>query len=261
LVNLKAQDIELTITDSIGWICFNRPAVSNAVRPQTMRELCDAIDECTANAGIRAVVVSGNGRHFAAGADFDFLEELTKARTEETKDSLYEWFVGAARRLWRCPKPTVAAVNGVAVTVGCEIALACDLRIVSEKAVFHQSWLRLGLLPPLGGAVLLPRIVGLARATEMILDAKPVGGREAVEIGLASELVSAEMLRARAAERALALAAHPPRAYRSAKEALHRPFEADMEREWQANVLAQSLLIGSEEFRIRVRQIREQKPG
>lgn len=256
---MSPPDIELQVSDSIGWICFNRPEVSNAVRPQTMRELCHAVDECSSRDDVRALIITGNGRHFAAGADFGFLDEIAGSPTEGIRASLYDWFVGAARRLWRCPKPTVAAVNGAAVTVGCEIALVCDVRIVSEAAVFHESWLRLGLLPPLGGAVLLPRMVGLARAAEMILGAKAVSGTEALAMGLASEVVAAGTLRKRAGDRALELAAHPPRSYRLAKESLHRSFEADMESEWQANVLAQALLLGSEEFRTRLRQLKASK--
>lgn len=254
---MSASEIEVRIENSLGWICFNRPEVSNAVRPETMRQFCHAVDECTARDDVAAIIVTGNGRHFAAGADFGFLDELTRAKTEDTRDSLYEWFVGAARRLWRCPKPTIAAVNGAAVTVGCEIALACDVRLVTEAAVFHESWLRLGLLPPLGGSVLLPRLIGLGRASEMILEMRAVTGREAVQIGLAGELVEPGDLRSAAASRALALTQLPPRSYRMAKEALHRPLEADMEREWQANVLAQSMLIGTQEFRSRVSQLRK----
>jgi enoyl-CoA hydratase/carnithine racemase len=256
---MSAPDVELRVTDSVGWICFNRPEVSNAVRPQTMRELCHAVDECSSRDDVRALVITGNGKNFSAGGDFGFLAEVADSRPEDTRDSLYEWFVGAARRLWRCPKPTVAAVNGAAVTVGCEIALVCDLRIVSEATVFHESWLRLGLLPPLGGAVLLPRMVGLGRATEMILDTRAVNGREALDMGLAGELVALDGLRARAAERALQLASYPSRSYRLAKESLHRSLEADMEREWQANVLAQAMLLGSEDFRTRLRQPRGRK--
>jgi enoyl-CoA hydratase/carnithine racemase len=241
--------IELEIAAPIGWIRFNRPQVSNAVRPRTMQELCAAIDSCIAAEEVRAVVLTGNGRHFSAGGDLKWLHELSEQSTATTRDTLYEWFIGAARRLWRCPKPTVAAVNGHAVTVGCELALACDIRVGCPSTVFHESWLRLGLLAPLGGAVLLPRIVGLARAKEMLLGGRAVGGHEALAIGLVSELVAAEELRQRATERAHELASLPARSYRLAKESLQRPIEGDMEREWQTNALSQAMLLGSEDFR------------
>jgi enoyl-CoA hydratase/carnithine racemase len=249
---MTSSDIELHVEQEIGWIFFNRPQVSNAVRPETMRQLCVALDECVASEIVKVIVVSGNGKHFSAGGDFSFLEELCDARPQITRDSLYEFFVGAVKRLWRSPKPTIAAVNGAAITVGCEIALACDLRIVDEYAAFRETWLHLGLLPPLGGTVLLPHLIGLGRAKEMILNARSVSAREAVEFGLASELVAADEFRAAVERKAKELAAYPQPAYRLAKEAIQRPFESDLEREWQANVLAQSLLIGTEEFRKRV---------
>jgi enoyl-CoA hydratase/carnithine racemase len=254
-----AHEIDLQITGKIGWIAFNRPHVSNAVTPSTMEQLCHAVDSCCENTKVKAIIICGTGDHFAAGADFAFLDELTRTKSDDTQDTLYKWFVGATRRIWRCHKPTIAAVNGAAVTVGCEIALACDIRIVSETAVFHESWLRLGLLPPLGGSVLLPRIVGLGRAGQMILQAKAINAQEAFEIGLASEVVAGAQLRAAAERHALSMAEYSPSAFRLAKESLHRPIEADMEREWQANVMAQSLLIGSEEFRSRVAKLRQPK--
>jgi enoyl-CoA hydratase/carnithine racemase len=257
---MSADEVEVIILDGIGWVAFNRPHASNAVRPETLRQLCMALDTLSADDSVRAIVLTGNGRHFAAGADFAWLEELLETKAEEIRDSLYQWFVGAARRLWRCPKPTIAAVNGAAVTVGCELSLVCDVRLASESTVFHESWLKLGLLPPLGGAVLLPRLIGLGRASEMILDARPVRGAEAVQIGLASELVDPDQLRLRATERAQALLQFPARSYRLAKEALRRPLDADMEREWQANVMAQSLLLSTDEFRRRVRELKATKP-
>jgi enoyl-CoA hydratase/carnithine racemase len=154
--------------------------------------------------------------------------------------------------LWYCPKPTIAAVNGAAITVGCEIAVSCDVRIIDERASFRESWLQLGLLAPLGGAVLLPRLIALGRAKEMVLGARTVAAKEAVEIGLASEIVPEAELRAAAQRRALQLSEFPATSYRLAKESLQRPLLADMEREWQANVMAQSLLISSDEFHNRV---------
>jgi enoyl-CoA hydratase/carnithine racemase len=249
---LIVSDIELVVEEEIGWICFNRPEVSNAVRPETMHKLCEVLDKCSRDDSVKAIILTGNGKHFSAGADFTFLEQLTRNESELTRQSLYEWFVGAARRLWRSSKPTIGAVNGAAITVGCELALACDVRIVDHNATLRESWLQLGLLPPLGGSVLLPRLIGIGRAKEAILNARSITAKEATEIGLASEVVPPGELRAAALRLARTLAAHPQPAYRLAKEALQRPFEADLEREWQANVIAQSMLIGTEEFRKRV---------
>lgn len=238
--------------DGIGRIAFARPDVANAVRPETMRALCEAVDAHTADSAVRAIVLTGDGRNFAAGADLGWLKDLPSQGKEAVGDALYKWFRGAAERLWTCPKPTVAAVNGAAVTVGCELALVCDARLASPCSRFGETWLDVGLIPPLGGTVLLPRIVGLAWAKKMILEAAMVDGAKALEIGLVDELVGEDELVARAEQRALAMADFPPGAFAAAKAALHRGLESTMEREWEANVSRQAELIGSDAFRARV---------
>jgi enoyl-CoA hydratase/carnithine racemase len=236
----------------IGRISLNRPDSANAVFPALMRALCGAIDRCIGDDAVKAIVITGKGHNFAAGADFAFLQDLLDSRTEGVNQSLYTWFKGAVERLWKCPKPTVAAVNGAAITVGCEITLACDARVASPRSRFGENWLQLGLIPPLGGAVLLPRIVGLMHAKRMVLEAQMIGGEEALRIGLVDELVDDAAILPRAEERALAMASLPPAAFAAAKAALHRSFESSMETEWVTNVLNQAVLIGAPEFKAQV---------
>ncbi|HTU13088.1 MAG TPA: enoyl-CoA hydratase/isomerase family protein [Allosphingosinicella sp.] len=247
------MDISTEISgDGIGRIAFARPAVSNAVRPETMRALCEAIDAFTAEPAVRAIVLTGEGRNFAAGADFGWLGELLDQDVEAVGDNLYAWFRGAAERLWTCPKPTVAAVNGAAITVGCELALVCDARVATPRSRFGETWFNVGLMPPLGGTLLLPRFVGLAWAKRMILEAEIVDGAKALEIGLVDELVDEDRLLVRAGERALAMAAAPPAAFAAAKAAIHRGVESTMADEWARNVPTQAGLICSDAFRDRV---------
>lgn len=243
------MDIRTETQDGVGWIIFDRPEVRNAARPQTMREACAAFDAYAADANIGAIALTGANGHFLAGGDFAFLAELADADGLRARDDIYTFFQGMTRRLFRCPKPTLAAISGAAITVGCEIALMCDVRIGDETAMFHESWIQVGLMPPLGGAMLLPRIVGLNAAKEIMLEAKKIRADEALKLGLLSEIVATDALRARAQERLAALIALPPNAYRATKEALHRGIESSMETEWSANVLAQALLIGSSEFK------------
>ena len=139
-------------------------------------------------------------------------------------------------------------MHGAAVTVGCELALACDFRVVSDSAFFQESWIKLGLMPPLGGLFLLPRMVGLGRAAQMALRGEAVKAERAVEIGLASEKVGEEALRPRALELAGELAALPPLAYAAIKEALHRGLETSMDAEWSANVARQAVLLSTQDF-------------
>ena len=256
------QDLSADHRDGIGWIVIDRKDGRNALRPQTLKEICAAVDAMTADPQVRAIVLASAGKHFSAGADFDFLEELSRTPGMTIREHIYAVFQGAARRLFHCPKPTVAAVGGAAVTVGCELALACDFRLVSPTVQFQESWIRLGLLPPLGGLYLLPRMVGLSFASEMVLRGRAVGAEEAVRIGLASQAVESEAaLHGRAQELALELAALPPLAYRAAKEAMHRGLDSSMESEWSANVLGQSLLLGTDDFKEGLAAVMERRPG
>jgi enoyl-CoA hydratase/carnithine racemase len=257
-----AEDVRVERRGAVGWIVIDRGDGRNSLRPQTLGELCAAIDELAGDAEVRAVVLASVGKHFSAGADFSFLEELTRTPAATIKEQIYGLFQGAARRLYHCPKPTVAAVQGAAVTVACELALACDFRLVAPSAVFQEAWIKLGILPPLGGLYLLPRLIGLGRASEMALAGRGVGAEEAVRIGLASQIAaSEEALHEEVQAYATAMADLPPLAYRAAKEAMHRGLDSSMENEWSANVLAQSLLLGTGDFREGLSAAKERRAG
>lgn len=261
---MKYEDIRCQLEGGVGVISFNRPESSNSLRLQTLEELCSALDKFIADKEVKVIVLRGEGKHFSAGADFDFLENLSKIPATEVKENIYHYFQGAAKRLYGCEKPTIALVSGAAVTVACELALACDFRLVSPTAVFQESWITLGLMPPLGGLFLLPRMVGLGRAKEMVLRADRINAEKALAIGLASEIVETDVLDERGLSLASELSALSPLAYRSVKEALHRGLETTMDAEWSTNALNQSLLIGTDHFRKMVSVIRKKiqsRPG
>lgn len=244
------EDLKLRVVNAVGTIEIDRGDGRNTLRPGTLREICSAVDRFHDDPEVRVIVLAGAGKHFSAGADFSFLQQLTTMSAVDIRNQIYSAFQGAARRIWNCSKPTVAAVNGAVITVGCELALACDFRIVGPTATFQESWIKLGIMPPLGGLFLLPRIVGLGLAKEMMLTGRAVEAEEALRIGLASRMAdSAESLADAAQAYAEELAALPPLAYRAAKEGLHRGLESSMEKEWATNVLAQSILLGTEDFR------------
>jgi enoyl-CoA hydratase/carnithine racemase len=259
---MQYEDIKTELMDPVARIVIDRGEGRNALRPQTLQEIGAAMDELSANPSVKAIVLSGAGKHFSAGAEFGFLQKLTTMTAMDIRDQIYSAFQGAMRRIYDCPKPTVAAINGSAITVGCELALACDFRLVTPTAQFQESWIKLGLMPPLGGLFLLPRLVGLGRACEIALAGRAVGAQESVRIGLATEMVDpAERLADRSMELAAQLAALPPLAYRSIKEGLHRGLESNMEQEWATNVMAQSLLLGTEDFREGLAAVVERRPG
>jgi enoyl-CoA hydratase/carnithine racemase len=242
-------DITVSIADGIGTIALNRPGTNNAVRAQSMDEIGTAVQALSDDPAVKVLVLTSAGKHFVTGAEFSFLKELATTPALAVKDKVYRSFQGAARALYHCPKPTLAAVSGAAVTVGCELALACDFRIGTETVMFQESWIKLGLIPPLGGLLLLPRIVGLGAANDMILRGRGVKAEEALRLGLVSEIVPVAALADRAKAFAAELAEIAPQAYALAKQGLHRGLESTMEKEWAANVLAQSLLLGSSDFK------------
>src|SRR5690606_4722508 len=149
---------------------------------------------------------------------------------------VYAYFGGAAKALKLFPKPTLAAVNGPASGAGFVLALACDFRIASPAASFHESWIGFGIIDPLGGMFLLPRLVGLNRATEILMLGKRIGGEEAATIGLVNETVPADALIARARELAGTLADGPPLGLRAMKEGIRRGMESTLAAEWEHNV-------------------------
>jgi len=246
---MEYTDITVEIADGIGTLSFDRPDKGNAVHPDMLREVCGALDALAADDTVKAIVLRGNGKNFSAGADFRFLDGLTTTPPAQVQHQVYSWFQGAARRLYRCRKPTVAAVQGAAVTVGCELALACDFRIVAEDAFFQESWIKLGIMPPLGGLFLLPRMVGLGRAMQMALRAEEIKAEQALAIGLACKVVAPDDLVQRSAAFAAELAALPPLAYATVKESLQRGLETSMDAEWTANVGKQAVLLSTEDFR------------
>lgn len=243
------EDISLTVADRVGTLTLNRPQTGNTLRPQTLEEICRGIDALTADPDVGVIVLRAEGKHFCAGADFKFLDDVTRMPASAIKAQIYSHFQGAARRIYHCPKPTIALVQGAAVTVGCELALACDFRVVADNGFFQESWIKLGILPALGGMFLLPRLIGLGRAAQMVLRGQAVKADEAERIGLASEVVPLADLAERGAAFAAELSAIAPLAYAAIKEGLHRGLENGMEAEWSTNVLNQAILLGTEDFK------------
>lgn len=254
------EDIRIDRDGAIGSIVLAKGG-GNTIRPQTMAEIGAAIDELAADPAIRCLVLKAEGKHFSAGADFAFLDLLADMPATQVQAQVYTHFQGAVRRLYACPKPTLALVQGAAVTVGCELALAADFRIAADDAAFQESWIRLGIMPPLGGTFLLPRIVGMGRAAEMCLRGRVVKATEALAIGLVGEVVARDELEARGAALAGELAAAAPLAYAAVKRALHRGLETGMEAEWSANLPTQAVLLGSDDFREGLAAAKERRPA
>ena len=198
---------------------INRPKQLNALNGPTMDALCDALEELDADESVRAIVVTGNGRAFAAGADIGEMADASPI------DMLRSNRIGQWDRVRRIGKPIVAAVNGWCLGGGCELAMTLDLIVAGEGARFGQPEINIGVIPGAGGTQRLTRAIGKGRAMEMILTGEPMAAGEARERGLVARVVPDELV----VEDALALAAQiatkSPLALRLAKEAVNAAYE------------------------------------
>src|SRR5688500_3735642 len=184
------QLLALEVTDRIATITVNRPDKLNALNDATMAELGRVIDEVRNDTNVGGVVITGAGRAFVAGADIAELRAKSKTQMHELARRGQEVF----RRFETSPKPVVAAVNGFALGGGCELALACHVRIASEHAKFGQPEVKLGIIPGYGGTQRLARIVGKGRALQLLLTGEIVDATEAHRIGLANQVVASGAL-------------------------------------------------------------------
>jgi len=182
--------LTFAVADRIATITVNRPDKLNALNDALMGELGDAIDEAVRRPDVGAVLLTGAGRAFVAGADINELQGQDaisgKARAERGQRTF--------RKFETSPKPTLAAVNGFALGGGCELAMACHLRIASDTAKFGQPEVKLGLVPGYGGTQRLPRLVGKGRALELLLTGGMIDAAEAFRIGLVNRVVAPEGL-------------------------------------------------------------------
>src|ERR671912_677415 len=179
------------LSDGIARITINRPDKLNALNATVIAELADAITRLETDAAVRGVILTGAGtKAFVAGADIAELAEQTPMDGKARSLLGQQVF----RRLERCGKPVVAAVNGFALGGGCELAMACHIRVASEQARFGQPEVKLGIGPGYGGTVRLPRLVGKGRALELLLTGQMIDAQEAHRIGLVNRVVPAERL-------------------------------------------------------------------
>jgi enoyl-CoA hydratase/carnithine racemase len=217
--------------DGVATLTLNRPEVMNAIRPRTTKEILEAIADVRSNDSVRCLLITGAGRGFCAGDDFQeiFLSEDRSSlhgnrrirRIRQGEESLDVVFA--------LEKPTVAAVNGAAVGYGMDLALYCDIRIASEHARFGWYFVRRGVVGTVGGTFILRQLVGLSKAFELTLTGDLVDADEALRIGLVSRVVPGDRLMDEARALAGKLAAGPPLAQQAVKRAMHKGFEVD----WQ----------------------------
>jgi enoyl-CoA hydratase len=206
----------------VALLRLNRPRQLNALNGEVMDQLCDALETLERDEAIRCVVVTGNERAFAAGADIAEMATATPIDMLRT-NRIAQW-----DRVRRISSPVIAAVSGWCLGGGCELAMALDLIVAGESARFGQPEINLGVIPGAGGTQRLTRAIGKSRAMEMILSGEPIDAREALRLGLVSRVVPDELLVEDALTLAATIATKSPLALRLAKEAVNAAYEMSL---------------------------------
>lgn len=215
--------------DGVVLVTLNRPEHGNGVVPELARDLLAALEEIDADTSLRTMVLTGAGKQFCAGADLHamkaYLDEQLRAKQEPFNARVLH---PVTQRIVTLRVPVIAAINGGATAGGLDFALACDIRIASERAKLGETYVKLGLAPGNGGSYFLPRLVGTGVAAELALTGRLVDAREALELGLVNRVVAPEAL----VEDSLALAAeiakNPRRGLEATKQALRASWQSDL---------------------------------
>ncbi len=224
---MEYQNILWEQQGGVAIIRMNRPRAMNALNRPHLIELNDAIDRVGYDPSIRSAVITGEGRGFCAGAD---VKEWDSGESNGAPGiSWIDYAHGLIAKIYRVPKPVIAAVNGVAVGAGCDIALASDLRVASTAARFGQAYIKVGYCPDAGGSYLLPRLIGEARAMEMIYTGRIIEANEADRYGLLNRLVAPEDLMSSALDLAHQLAKGPTVAIGLAKQNIRQNAQLSIE--------------------------------
>jgi enoyl-CoA hydratase/carnithine racemase len=223
------DNIDITEESGITTITLNRPEKMNALAGHMRRDLAEALETAGSERSVRVVVITGVGKAFCAGGDVAAMAELIKRHDAEEFSRL----LGSARRvvtaIRQMTKPVIASVNGPAAGAGCNLALACDLRIASTTATFSESFAKVGLHPDWGGTYFLPRLVTPNKACEMFFLGEPIGAEEAQRLGIVNAVVAPAELEAETRKLAERLRDAPAVALGAAKQAVYMSQAAELE--------------------------------
>ena len=242
MAHMAYQNIRTEIAESIATLTIDRPQVKNALDRQTVSEVRAALQALAADAAVGALIVTGGGdTAFVSGAD------INDIRARGRDEGLAAINSSLFAEIERFPRPTIAAINGYALGGGCELALACDIRIASDTAKFGQPELGLGIIPGAGATQRLPRVVGLGRAKHLILTGEIIDAKQALDIGLVTALAPPGQLQIRARELAKKILRQGPLAARLAKLALNASARVDLDSGLLIETLAQALCYSSED--------------
>ncbi len=238
------------VTDQVATLTLNRPERLNALNSGLRVDIHNAITEADSDPDVRAIVITGAGRGFCSGGDVKAMAEAN----ESGRDSALEDRVAPARdkavlAMRDTSKPTIAAVNGAAAGAGMNIALGCDIRIASTSAKFAQSFAKRGLHPDWGGTYFLPRVVGMAKACELIFTGKVIDAEEALRLGIVSQVTEPGELMPTVMDLAKEFVDSAPIAIRLAKRAMYRGMECSLREALEFETYAQNICKETEDHK------------
>lgn len=242
--------------DQVAIVTLNRPKALNALSRRMMLDLMAVLDALAAADDTRAVILTGAGRAFCAGLD---LAEQRQPMTRELIAEARELATTAPLKFLRFPKPLIAAINGIAVGVGVDMTLPCDIRIASDNAKFALSFGRVGLIPEFGGTYMLPRILGLGKALELVLTGRTLEAREAQEVGLVNKTVAPGQLIDEAREMALMTLKSTPLALQLSKQAIHSGINSGFVEATQLEVLSEVACMNTADFKEALKAFAEKR--
>lgn len=237
-----SDKVLVSIENGIAVVTINRPEVRNAVDKETWGLLRKTFENLDSNRDVRAIIVTGAGeKAFVAGADLNSLKVRSVLETLDSENN------AVVRAIEKVSKPTIAAINGYCLGGGCEIALACDIRIAAEKAKIGQTELNVGILPGAGGTQRLRNLVGQGKAMEMILTGEPVSAQEAYEIGLVNKVVPLDKLMEEAMSMATKIAEKSPVVTKLAKRAIQNGADLPIDTGLLIEILSQSVVFSTKD--------------
>ena len=252
------QNIKTDLKDGILVVTIDRPKVLNALNAQTVEEIHEAFSKARSDDAVKAVIVTGGGeKAFIAGADINELAQKTPITGKDTSERGQFIF----SFIERFPKPVIAAINGFALGGGCELALACHIRIASEKAQIGLPEVTLGIIPGYGGTQRMARLLGKGKALELICTGDRIGAAEAERIGLVNRVVPADQLMSAAEEMARKIMSRGPLAIRAAIEAVMNGSEMPFEEGQFLEATLFGLLCASEDTKEGMQAFIEKRPA
>jgi 2-(1,2-epoxy-1,2-dihydrophenyl)acetyl-CoA isomerase len=259
-----SDELLYALDNGVGWITLNRPDAHNAITPDQRNELIALLERCSEDVEVRCVVLTATGKGFCTGADLRAGRDPNAPVQERTMGDVARIIRTGAQRLIAaildCEKPVIAAVNGTAAGLGAHLALAADLVIAADSARFIEVFVRRGIAVDAGGAYLLPRIVGLHTAKELVFFGDDLSAADAERLGLVNKVVPLDQLEATTREWAARLAAGPTKALGIDKWLLNRSLESSRQQAFDDEAWAQELVQASGDAREGMAAFAERRP-